>query len=429
MNRPVDGQRRAGGTGALRIGLFGLLGSGNIGNDGSLESVLNYLRDRDPDALLEVMCSGPDVITARYGVPATSLLRFRSEFRTASGPVAIARKVLGKIVDAVRTLLWVRRHDVVIVPGMGVLEATTPLRPWGFPYTLFLLCASGRLVGARVLLVGVGADPIDNRVIRWLMTCSARMASYRSFRDAHSRDAITLMGVDTSADEVYPDLAFALPTPAASRHPTGVVGVGVMAYRGGDVDRGSADEIHAAYVEAMKSFVRWLVDGGRAVCLLTGDRQDDEVVQEILADVRGCRPVHVAAQVMAKTANSLDEFMRRVAAVDTVVATRYHNVLCALKMSTPTLSVGYATKHEVLMADMGLGEFCHSARWPDVPRLIEQFVALEDRSEELRATMLRGNQENTRLLARQFDAIGAVLRRCSEVAPAVPGAATAPGGS
>jgi len=46
------------------------------------------------------------------------------------------------------------------------------------------------------------------------------------------------MGVDTSADQVYPDLAFSLPTPAAGGKP-GTVGVGVMAYYGGNDGNGA----------------------------------------------------------------------------------------------------------------------------------------------------------------------------------------------
>ncbi len=135
---------------AARVGLFGLLGSGNLGNDGSLEAVLGYLRAAHPEAAVDALCGGPETVTARYAIPATRLHWYRGEYRTASRAGAIAGKGLGKVVDAFRTAAWVRRHDVVIVPGMGVLEATLPLRPWGFPYALFLLCASGRLLGTRV---------------------------------------------------------------------------------------------------------------------------------------------------------------------------------------------------------------------------------------------------------------------------------------
>ncbi|MGW2228622.1 polysaccharide pyruvyl transferase family protein, partial [Streptomyces formicae] len=42
----------------VRVGVFGLLGSGNLGNDGSLEAVLGYLRTEHPDAPVDALCGG-----------------------------------------------------------------------------------------------------------------------------------------------------------------------------------------------------------------------------------------------------------------------------------------------------------------------------------------------------------------------------------
>ncbi|MFD7609909.1 polysaccharide pyruvyl transferase family protein [Streptomyces sp. NPDC059828] len=389
---------------AVRVGLFGLLGSGNLGNDGSLEAVLGYLRAEHPEAVVDALCGGPEVVATRYRIPATRLHWYRGEYRTASRAGAIAAKGLGKIVDVVRTAAWVRRHDVVIVPGMGVLEATLPLRPWGFPYALLLLCASGRLFGTRVALVGVGADAIGDRPTRALVRWSARLASYRSYRDALSRDAMRAMGVDTSRDEVYPDLAFALPTlPAsASSGPPGQVCVGVMDFHGGNDDRARAEEIHRRYLDGTTRFVRALIEDGRPVRLLTGDECDVPVVAAILDAVDS--PLVTAAE-----AASLADLMKEMAAADTVVATRYHNLICALKVGTPTLALSYAAKSDVLMARMGLAAYCHPAREVDADRLLEQFRALEQRSAELRRTLTERNQIAAGQLEHQFTALTAAL--------------------
>ena len=61
---------------------------------------------------------------------------------------------------------------------------------------------------------------------------------------------------------------------------------------------------------------------------------------------------------VADAVTSLDVLMREMAKVGTVVAIRYHNVLCALMLGKPTVSLSYASKHDFLMADMGLPEFC-----------------------------------------------------------------------
>lgn len=388
----------------VRVGVFGLLGSGNLGNDGSLEAVLGYLRAEHPDAVVDALCGGPEVVTARFGIPATRLHWNRGEYRTASRAAAIAAKGLGKLVDVFRTAAWVRRHDVAIVPGMGVLEATLPLRPWGFPYSLFLLCASGRLFGTRVAVVGVGAAAIGNRPTRALVRWSARLADYRSYRDALSRDAMRAMGVDTARDEVYPDLAFALPTPPASAPsgPPGPVCVGVMDFHGGNDDRARAEEIHRRYLDGTTRFVRALVEEGRPVRLLTGDECDRPVVTAILDAVDS--PLVTAAE-----AASLADLMKETAAADTVVATRYHNLVCALKVGTPTLALSYAAKSDALMDRMGLAAYCHPAREVDADRLLEQFRALEERSAELRRTLAERNLVAARQLEYQFTALTAAL--------------------
>ncbi|WP_030057313.1 polysaccharide pyruvyl transferase family protein [Streptomyces novaecaesareae] len=387
-----------------RVGVFGLLGSGNLGNDGSLEAVLGYLRAVHPTAAVDALCGGPEVVTARYRIPTTRLHWYRGEYRTASRAGAIAAKGLGKLVDAVRTAAWVRRHDVVIVPGMGVLEATLPLRPWGFPYALFLLCASGRLFGTRVALVGVGAAPIADRPTRALVRWSARLAAYRSYRDELSREAMRAMGVDTARDEVHPDLAFALPTPPASAPPVspGPVCVGVMDFHGGNDDRARAEEIHRRYLDGTTRFVRALVEDGRPVRLLTGDGADTTVVDAILAAVD-------SPLVTAAATASLADLMEETAAAEAVVATRYHNLVCALKVGTPTLALSYAAKSDALMAQMGLGAYCHPAREVDADRLIEQFRELEKRSAELRQTLAERNLDAARRLDDQFTALTAAL--------------------
>ncbi|WP_394429467.1 polysaccharide pyruvyl transferase family protein [Streptomyces sp. SGAir0957] len=393
---------RAGTKPPVRVGVFGLLGSGNLGNDGSLEAVLGHLREAHPDAVVDALCGGPETVSARYGIPATRLHWYRGEYRTASRAGAIAGKGIGKVVDVFRTAAWVRGHDVVIVPGMGVLEATLPLRPWGFPYSLFLLCAGGRLTRTRVALVSVGAGPIGVRATRTLVRWSARCATYRSYRDALSRDALRDMGVDTSRDEVYPDLAFSLPTPGVSQETRGRVCVGVMAFHGSNDDRDRADAIYGRYLDGVTRFVRTLAGEGREVRLLTGDGVDVPVVESILAAVD-------SPLVTASAAASLAELMAETAAADAVVATRYHNLVCALKTGTPTLALSYAAKSDALMADMGLGAYCHPAREVDADRLLEQFRSLEKGAAELRQTLEERNAAASDRLKHQFRALTRAL--------------------
>ena len=172
------------------VGLFGLLGSGNLGNDGSLQVMMDYLDREHPEAIIDCFCAGPETVQARYGIAATPLGWYQRFETKVSGASAVLLKVTGKFLDIFRTAGWVRAHDVVIVPGMGSLEETLPLNPWGFPYALFLVSALGLLFATKVALVDVGASVISRRSIRHLFASAAGLAHYRSFRDELSKDAV-----------------------------------------------------------------------------------------------------------------------------------------------------------------------------------------------------------------------------------------------
>lgn len=403
-------RRRSAPAAAPRVGLFGVIGTDNIGNEGMLEAVVSYLRAEHPDAVLDFMCTGPEKVTARYGAPAISMNWYQQYEQRVSGVAAIMLRTLGKGIDAVRVASWVRRHDVVIVPGAGVLEATLPVGPWWYPYAMFLLSASGKLFRTKVALVSVGASVLSQRLTRVFFTQAAKLAFYRSYRDTGSYDAMSQAGIDVTRDHVYPDLAFALPVPPVGPGDPLTVGVGVMDYHGTNDDRREADQIHAAYVEKMKRFVRWLADSGYRIKLFGGDNLwDDSLVREIIADLRAHRPQLEPMCAVAAPATSLDELMRELASVGTVVAIRYHNVLCALKLCKPTLSISYARKHDLLMAEMGLSEYCQFANTFDVDRLIEQFMDLTSRAPQLTHRMAERNAEKAQRLEQQFAELSAVL--------------------
>ncbi len=386
-----------------RVGLFGLIGSGNSGNDASMETVLAYLRTAHPDVVVDAMCGGPDAVRARYRIDGVPILWYQKyEQRKTAVPTAVL-KVFGKGVDTFRLARWVRRHDAVIVPGAGAFETTLPVRAWGFPYALFVLSLSGKVFGTKVAFVSVGADDIGKPVTRWLSNSTARRAYYRSYRDTFSRDKMRQRGIDTAADRVYPDLAFGVPAPPYTPGDPEVVGVGVMDYHGGNDDRKQAGQIHSAYTTNMTRFVRWLIDSGHRVRLFYGDAKFDGAIAEtIVADVRRQLPGMDESRVTVVPALTYAELMAAMAPCGTVVATRYHNVICALKLGKPTISLGYSHKFVALMESMGQADFTAPAAAPDVDRLIALFEEMQNRRAELTEELAAANAANRDQLADQF---------------------------
>ncbi len=396
-----------------RVGLFGLLGSCNIGNDASMEAVLRYLRTRHPLAVIDAMCSGPETVAEEYGIEAVQMFCFDRLRTRLTGPLASMLRLPSRLLDVFRISAWVRQHDIVIVPGAGVLEASLPLRPWNTPYGLFLLSASGKLFGTKVVFVSVGAGIIHKRATRWLSNWAARLAFYRSYRDTASREAMRRRGID-AGDSVFPDLVFSLPLPVDHRNGAGdwsTIGVGVMAYGGSNDDRDRTHEIYTSYVDSIKEIVCWLIDNGRRVRLFIGDTDgsDEATVRELLADIRAIRPELDDSFVVAEPISKFSDIMEALEPLGALIATRFHNLVAAVMLSKPTIAVGYSSKHSSLMSDMGLAEFSYSVQSLEVGALTERFLEMERRSEQLGKSLSIRTAEKAALLERQFDELDAVV--------------------
>jgi len=359
------------------IALFGLFGCGNFGNDASLEAMISSLRESLPDARLSCICKDPGVISGSFGIEAVQL---RGEEPAGTGPGRLLRKLVREVRDLVHAVRHMRKTDILVVPGTGILD-DFGVRPTSLPLDVFNWCLAARLVGTRIAFVSIGAGPIGNRFSRWLMASAARMARYRSYRDTGSRDFLKNEGVDTSRDVIYPDLAFKLPVPPSletvSRTQL-IVGVGVMNYRGWYAFQEQGQAIFDDYILKMTEFVALLLAGGHGVRLLTGDKDDVPAVEAIVATLGD---THVGS-LTYEPVHSIHDVIRQATCTDLVIATRFHNVVAALMAGKPVISLGYAPKNALLLAEMGLGDYCQNVEDFDVGLLAEQFARLADNREE-----------------------------------------------
>jgi polysaccharide pyruvyl transferase WcaK-like protein len=366
-----------------RIGLIGLFGSGNAGNDGSLEAMLILLRRLRPDAELTCFCAcsqeAAEHIVRAFQIPAVPIALPKPAGRLLRVLDRLSGSAPRQLASLVRAMRHARRTDLLIVPGTGILDdfQTGPL---GFPLALFGWCLAARLCGTRIALVSIGAGPIHNPFSRWLMKSAAAMAQFRSYRDTVSEAFMRSIGFDTRNDPVYPDIAFKLPAPPSvrseSRDGSLTVGVGVMNYYGWFRGSARGPAIYASYIEKITTFVLCLLDCGHRVRILTGQAADTEAAADVMARLAAARPNLPKDRLVAEPISSLHDLMRQIAQTDVVAATRFHNVVCALKLGKPTLSIGYAEKFDVLMADMGVGHLCQHIERLDPDLLLEQFIDL-----------------------------------------------------
>lgn len=386
--------------GRLHVVAWGFFGIGNIGNEGTLAGCLAYLREHHPDVGVTCLAVDPVVTEREHDIPARQLMTFRAD-PARHGLLLNGIKAASRVWDVPRTLALMRGVDVLVVPGTGILETELIPSPWGLAYWLFLAALSCRLHGGRVVLASVGAHPPQHPVTRQLYRWILRLSDYHSFRDQRSADAMRALD-DSREAPVVPDLTFALPTPAPVPVRPGHVVVGVMSYDGTSPDPADQAAVRERYREGITRLVLHLVDAQRTVTLLTGDVHDQAVAGTVAAAVRHARPELGHEALGVSSANSLEEIMAEIAPAEVAVASRFHNLICALKLAKPTVSLSYAAKNADLLAEFELEEFSQPVDGFDVALLIEQVAEVVRRHPSRKERMLATLERSTAAVQQQY---------------------------
>jgi polysaccharide pyruvyl transferase WcaK-like protein len=427
-----------------RIAFYGNFGDGNLGNEVTLQTVIEHTRKRWPDAQFECICTGPTDVRTRHGIsafcsvaggeawtpPAESAssgaagtgsaasaapgrqsglrglvaaqrARKTLAFRLASLPVKVLRGLLVRLprecIHWVRTLRVVARCDMLIIPGTGIVT-DRGCGPWVWPYELFKCSAVAALCRVELVYLSVGAGPVDRPLSRWFITRGLAMARYRSYRDEDSKRYVAGMGFDSSRDAVYPDLVFgltaqSLPSAGAEDARTKVVGLGLKNYSGsGD---GNEDAGSRAYLEMMAAFVSWLGTRGYTVRLLIGDVQyDEQVRRDLLAKIESRIETERPCVVM-QNVPTVSELTRQLAECDAIISPRLHNLILALMLEKPVIALSDLQKVKSLLDDLQLSEYCLPIDTLDAEGLRSGFLRLESQMAGLK-THIRGRVESYR---------------------------------
>jgi polysaccharide pyruvyl transferase WcaK-like protein len=255
----------------------------------------------------------------------------------------------------------------------------------------------------------VGAGGLQHRLSRWFLRAALSLADYRSYRDTYSKDVLTGIGVDTRRDPVYPDLAFSLPAPEAAPARGGdgggaVVGLGLMEYYGRPCNPEDGRAVYQAYIDNVATFVTWLLGHGYTVRLLLGDMSyDSRAAHDVIGRLHERQVSYDPARLIHEPVSSVADLLAQLAETQIVVASRFHNVLLALKLTKPVVSISYyGRKNESLMAGVGLSDYCQEIERVDVTRLTEQLLELQERSAGVRHDLEKKLDEYRAALDEQY---------------------------
>src|SRR5690606_13971965 len=172
------------------VGLFGLFGVDNLGNDATLAATIHALRKRLPDARL-ILVSDPPNPSARVGtfdlhvrhdlLPVAPYLRWIR----ASWIRERVRGVLQRVTEPLRrhrTRKIAKHIDLLVIAGTGIADDFYPGQ-YDVPDDMLRWCSVVRSCGGLVRFASIGAGPVEHPLSTRWFRAALRAADYRSYRD------------------------------------------------------------------------------------------------------------------------------------------------------------------------------------------------------------------------------------------------------
>ena len=367
-----------------KIALYGNFGTQNIGNECTLQTVIENVKQRLPEAQIYCICSQPETVARDHAIPAIplssrvdrGLQRPKRRSKAMKAARILYYTLPMELLDLYRSWRRLRGTTELVVTGTGVLEDDdAETRSWMM--SLLRWTVSARLRGARVVFLSVGAGPIPSRFARTVTKLIFGLAHYVSYRDTTVKQYMESIGLDTARHRVYPDVAFGLSlTQAAAASPgdsrSRRVGVGVV-----DATKFETDEHYRAYLWKLSTFVLWLLDRGYDIRVIHGDALFDRAPLEDFISVlreRGIAPLDT--RVVVPDIHDVRDLLRVMDDVSIVVASRYHNIILNLALGKPAIGLSYHFKFSALLADFGMADYCREVRAFDPEDLARRFEAM-----------------------------------------------------
>jgi len=429
-----------------RIAVLGNYGNRNLGDEATLQSVLQFVSQRCPGAKVWALSEYPAETRRRHGIEAvpsavdardgesgdptppprppqreTSGLRGWLKARLQRQPVLfealraavntpLALMEAGRYLRfSARSFVFLRGVDLLVVAGGGQLSDHFE-GVWGFPLQLFTWCLLARWAGVQVAVLNVGAGPIGGRGSRMLFRWTLQLARYRSYRDERSRRLVEEIGV-RDAGSVGPDLVFGWeptlePRGEAVAFTGRTVGLNVFPYRDWRYWPMYDPAAYAAYLEKIRDVTLWLLGQGYRVRLFpTQLRADVRVITDVLGKLKGRLAAPMEERLEVVSISTVDDLASEIRRADVIVATRFHAIVIAMLLNKPVLGLCNESKMSDLMAGMGQAAYSLSLDTLDVSATIARFGELEANREYVAAELADRVERARRTLDGQIEPV------------------------
>ena len=149
----------------------------------------------------------------------------------------------------------------------------------------------------------------------------------------------------------------------------------------GVATRAGIRSVYNAYMNKLEDFAGWVLAQGHDLRIFMGDDCDHDALEDLADRLQALRQSDRQRRGSCCACSVPVGCVREIARCDAVVATRFHNVVAALALGRPVLSIGYAKKNDVLLNEAGMGELCQHIEHLDLERLKAQFTFMLERAQ------------------------------------------------
>jgi polysaccharide pyruvyl transferase WcaK-like protein len=400
------------------IGFFGVFGSGNLGNECTLQALIYNVRKYLPNARLISICTNPSDVIERHKIAALTISQ-RSSHNFKPIAVkwkmpALVRKIHRAFIGiSEEVLAWMRTKkilknmDVLIMSGTGMLTDYGE-GILGFPYHIFKWSLLAKLCNCKLFFICVGAEPTRTHLAKWFIKSSLKLSDYNSFRDHYSMQYMEKIGFATNKCVIYPDVAFSLPKSYFKKENMTFrekicVGVGLMNYHGQGGIKKRSRAVYSDYIKKMAFFVMWLLEHDYRIRILIGDfRYDGPVLNDLKELIEGHGFKYKDCEIIDEPAVTLNTLLSQIASTNLVVSPRYHNVILSLMLNRPVLSISYNEKNDAVMERIGLEEFCLKIENFGTDELIRTFTKLEKKMDSFGEEIKNKTEKLRDILEEQY---------------------------
>jgi polysaccharide pyruvyl transferase WcaK-like protein len=436
----------------LRIGLLTPYTGGNLGDAAIQFAVIDNIRLRIPDCELYGLTLFPAATQKLHDIPCYPLTRLRLPYYALAEQAkeSVGQDQLGQpgntgIISGIRQGLkrksWLypvlrsfkqfllavatimrnvatdishtcgaftlcRSSDALLISGGGQLDDYWG-GAWGHPYTLFKWVVLGRLAGARVVVLSVGACSMRSKASRFFFRVALRLSDYRSYRDGGSKRLLSAWRF-TNVDHVIPDLAFSYQVPQGRSKNMGGgkprIGVSPIAHLSPHYWPQKEKHIFENYVAMLTEFVAEKVSQGYEIVFFTTATPDTYVITQVVSRLRlmnGTNEFERSTEI--RQTRNLQSLYELLSEVDLVVASRLHGIILSQLAGIPVLAISYDRKVSAHMEDLQMQDFCIDFHTLSSRQLSERFERLAADSQAIKVHLTAEVKRRRDRLADEYD--------------------------